>query len=122
MSKVEIPAEQVKRKPGNPKLAFISKGTQWKKGQSGNPKGSPKKTHSITMHLREELAKVGEDGKSKAQTIAEGMVAAAMFPVAVTGSAKVLGEVLDRTEGKVTQPIGGDRDQPLIIKVVYEDV
>lgn len=94
-------------------------GKQWPKGVSGNPAGSPKKPASITMHLREELAKV-VNGKTKAQMIAEGMVKVAFFPVAATGSAKVLGEVLDRTEGKVTQPVGGDPDQPIIIKVVYE--
>ncbi len=115
------PAHQVK-KLNNPNIAEAGVKTRWKKGQSGNSKGSPKKVASITMHLRDELAKVGKNGKTKAQTIAEGMVAAAMYPVAVTGSAKVLSEVLDRTEGKVTQPIGGDPDQPLIIKVVYEDV
>lgn len=114
----ELPAQQV-RKQGNPQLAEVSKGTRWQPGQSGNPKGSPKKAHSITMHLRDELAKIGKSGKTRAQEIAEGMVEAAMFPVSATGSAKVLGEVLDRTEGKVTQPIGGD-GKPIIIRVIYD--
>lgn len=41
---------------------------------------------------------------------------------AVRGNAKVTGELLDRLEGKVTQPVGGDPTQPIIIKVRYEDV
>lgn len=112
------PAEQTSKRHRFEKGNTV--GRQWEKGQSGNPKGSPKKPASITMHLREELAKLGKSGKTKAQEIAEGMVKAAISPVAATGSAKVLGEVLDRTEGKVTQPIGGDPDQPIIIKVEYE--
>ena len=27
----------------------------------------------------------------------------------------------DRIEGKVTQPIGGDVDKPLIIRVIYDE-
>ena len=93
----------------------------WPLGTSGNPKGSPKKAQSITMAIREELEKIGPNGRTKAQMIAEGMVEASLYPVSASGSPKVLSEVLERTEGKVTQPIGGDSDQPIIIKVVYEE-
>ncbi|KKM93668.1 hypothetical protein LCGC14_1206110 [marine sediment metagenome] len=96
-------------------------GVKFKPGQSGNPGGGLKKPASITKHLREELGKLMPNGKTKAQMIAEGMVEAALFPVSVSGSPKVLSEVLDRTEGKVTQPIGGDKDKPLIIRVIYDD-
>ena len=73
------------------------------------------------MAIREELGKVGPNGKTKAQMIAEGMVEAALFPVSASGSPRVLSEVLERTEGKVTQVIGGDLDKPLIIRVIDDD-
>ena len=105
------------------RLAEIGKAGRWKKGTSGNPNGSPKKEHSITMHLRDELAKVGKDGKTKAQEIAEAMVAAAKAPVAVTGSSSVLRELLSRTEGSVPQSIGVDLNVEVnfIIGRGYED-
>ena len=123
-SPLKQPTQQVRIKnpKGNPNIAELGKATRWKKGEpSPNPAGSPKKPQSITMHLRDELAKVGPNGKTKAQEIAEGMVEAALTPVAAAGSSKVLGEVLDRTEGKVTQPIGGDKDKPLLIHVIYDE-
>lgn len=96
-------------------------GKQWPPGVSGNPKGSPKKPQSITMAIREELGELLPNGKTKAQMIAKGMVDAALFPVGASGSPRVLSEVLERTEGKVTQIIGGDIDKPLIIRVIYDD-
>ena len=108
----ELPDGQVKRPPGNPNITEISKGTQWKPGQSGNLAGGPKKPQSITMAIREELGKVGPNGKTKAQMIAEGMVAAVLKPVGNSGSPRVLSEVLNRTEGSVAQIIVGDVNKP----------
>lgn len=99
------PAKQVRAKNpnGHPDISELGRGTRWQKGQSGNPDGSPRKPASITMAIREELARDAGNGKTKAQMIAAGMVEVALSPVGAVGAPRVLSEVLDRTEGKVTE-------------------
>ena len=57
-------------KPGNYEVGYRKppKATQWKKGQSGNPKGRPKGTKNFYSDLSEELAEmilVNEGGQRK---------------------------------------------------------
>ena len=121
MAKQPTQQAKVKNPKGHPDIVELGKNTQWQPGTSGNPKGSPKKQQSITMAIREELGKVGPNGKTKAQMIAEGMVDAVLKPVGNSGSPRVLSEVLNRTEGSVPQIIGGDVNKPLIIRVIYDE-
>ena len=72
------------------------KGTQFKKGKSGNPKGRPKGTKSLKSVLQAELAQklsVKEDGKakkiSKMEALAKRLVAQAL-----SGDARALSELL----------------------------
>jgi hypothetical protein len=48
-------------------------------------------------------------------------VAKRIWIEAARGNTKVYSELLDRLEGKVTQPVGGDIDSPIILKVIYDD-
>ena len=75
---------------------------QWKKGQSGNPKGRPK---SITLSeaYRRELAKVDPTDEQK-RTFAEILAGQAVIK-AKTGDVQALKEIADRTEGKARQTI-----------------
>jgi len=75
---------------------------QWKKGQSGNPKGRPK---SITLSeaYRRELAKVDPTDEHK-RTFAEILAEQAVVK-AKTGDVQALREIADRTEGKARQTI-----------------
>ena len=80
------------------------KETQWKPGQSGNPKGRPK---SITLSeaLRAQLGQVmpGEDEKTYAEKIA-----LVLCEEATKGNVGAAKEIADRTEGKPRQTLDVD--------------
>ena len=70
----------------------------WLPGQSGNPKGRPKS--SIIAILREKLEQKGDDGRTKAETVADILYEMATSK-GVRGQIPALIELLDRIEGKV---------------------
>lgn len=75
----------------------------FKPGQSGNPKGRPKKLPQLDEILAEVLGQENDKGK----TVAEGIITA-MANKALKGDAKAAALVLDRGYGKVTQPVDAD--------------
>ncbi len=74
----------------------------WKPGQSGNPKGRPKKENSITSLMKQYLGEIADTrtGKTHAVLAAEALIAGLidLNPTAVK-------EVLGRLEGPVVQKI-----------------
>ena len=68
----------------------------WKPGESGNPKGRPKDIKYISEALKDLLAK---------DPILLKEVVQAMLKEVKTGNIPALKELLDRTEGKVTENI-----------------
>ena len=88
---------------------------KFKPGQSGNPKGRPSNARYVSEALRELLAE-GKTGK-------EAMVDALARNLAKRAlrSSYDLNILLDRTEGKVTQPIVGAGGGPLVLRVVYDN-
>lgn len=80
--------------------------------------GRPRKDCSLTSILKEEINKIppGEkQGRSWRQLLVLAWLTGAMKnPV-------LLKELLDRLEGKVTQPIAGEGGGPVTIKVVYDN-
>ena len=97
--------------------------TRWKKGESGNPKGRPKKQDSLTSLLKEEINKICPADREK-RTWKELMVLATL-QLAMKGNATALKEVWERLDGKTLQTgklQRGDADGKQInINVVYAD-
>ena len=82
----------------------------WPPGFKPPGAGGETVSHSLKDILREM-----DSGRSNARAIAEKMVERAKI---LTGKpdAAILNQVLDRTEGKVPQPISGDPDNPLLLQ------
>ncbi len=75
----------------------------WKKGQSGNPKGRPKKADCLTSLLEEEIGKV--DPKDKHKRTFRELIVIATMRLAMKGNAAALREVWDRMDGKVKDEV-----------------
>jgi len=82
---------------GNPKPI-----KSWKKGESGNPKGAPKKENSITNMLRNISEK---DKKEIAEKIVE---------MCKNGDQRFVQMFLERTDGKVKDEVKLDSDINII--------
>ena len=54
-----------KKKTMKKKSGHVTNLKSWKKGQSGNPKGRPKKADCLTSLLKEEIEKIDPDDKEK---------------------------------------------------------
>lgn len=77
----------------------------WKKGESGNPKGT-KSRRLITTHIERELLQAANDGDvTKARQIAEKVV-----QMAVDGNTWAIQFVTERTEGKPDQHVSITRN------------
>ena len=68
----------------------------WVKGQSGNPKGRPKKTHAMTEIL-ERTGDVEVDGKTRKEIIAD-----KVWELAEAGDMVAIKYIYDRIEGAPT--------------------
>ena len=91
-------------------MANLKKG--WKPGQSGNPKGRPKGIKYLSEALRE-LLQDPDTVKRIAEQIRKD---------AQSGNYNAINTILERTEGKVTQPIGGDRNMPIVVEKIVAHV
>ncbi len=87
-----------RRKSGN-----VTNLKSWKKGQSGNPKGRPRKADCLTSLLKEEIEKIDPDDQQK-RTHKELIVIATMA-LAKKGNATALKEVWERMDGRTTNKI-----------------
>jgi hypothetical protein len=79
-------------------------GNRFKKGETGNPSGRPKRTR-LTDALREQLAEQ-ISGKSE-KTVAED-IARALIKEARRGNVQAAREIADRTEGRPAQKVDVD--------------
>jgi len=101
-------------------LANLAKGRGEGKGftpgQSGNPKGRPPGIKYVSEALRERLAKGELDNVTLADLLADSLIKRAKK------SDVALNILLDRTEGKVTQPIGGDPTMPIVVEKIVAHI
>ena len=96
------------------------KGNPWKPGQSGNPKGRPKKDVSLTSLLIKYLNEVPHvliDKRLNTKTWRELLVQAWLVG-AHKGNATLFTQLLERVEGKVAQPITGSEGEPLMAPII----
>jgi hypothetical protein len=82
---------------------------KWKKGQSGNPKGQPKKIPDLKVLLANVLGDE-KDGKSAAEAILM-----ALRAKATKGDVRAAELLLDRAYGKSTQIIDVDANIATVI-------
>jgi hypothetical protein len=79
---------------------------------SHNPNGRPKKDVSLTSLLKEELLKIAPLKGNKDKTWLE-IIVMGWMAGAAKGNPMLLKELIERVEGKVVQPIGGENGQPI---------
>lgn len=106
-------------KPAKKKMP---QGRPWQPGQSGNPGGAPKGKRISTW-----MAEFGEMSEAQLRKINKstlpmnGKIALGRLRAAASNrkDANAATEtILERTEGKVTQPLAGNDGQPLTIQVM----
>ena len=102
------------------------KETQWKPGQSGNPKGKPPKLECLTSLLREEMEKLVPQGLLRKLYLREGAtwrdaVVRSLLLQTAKGNTTAIRELLERLDGKAMTPISGTGGGPIQarIRVVY---
>lgn len=78
----------------------LATSASWKKGQSGNPNGAPKKAWRWSEVLRSVAEKIDRSGKEFKELAAE-----ALLKEAMKGNIAALRELGDRLEGKPRQSI-----------------
>ncbi len=88
-------------------MAFPNEETQFKDGQSGNPKGRPKGARSMTTILREMLETEIEtdvDGEKVKMQFQDAIIRK-LLQKASKGEIKAITEIFDRIEGKAKQEL-----------------
>lgn len=85
----------------------------WKPGESGNPKGKTPNKKVVSEWIREILSEI-PDNQLENMTRGE-LLARAIVNKAMQGDMRAVEIALDRGEGKVMLPIGGDRDSPIYL-------
>lgn len=87
-------------------LANLEKRVPWKKGQSGNPKGRPKRK-TITEAIYEKLQACypGIEDCTAMELLAERVV-----EFALVGSAQHFKEIIDRIDGPLKKPEGSESE------------
>src|SRR3989338_8170696 len=79
----------------------------FQKGKSGNPKGKPRGTISITTHLKKLMTtklSVPELTGSDVKLTSKELIALRLVKDAIRGNAHAQDTIIERLEGKVTQP------------------
>jgi len=102
----------------NPNIAKDSPAT-YKKGQSGNPKGAPKKDWTMTELYRKAGEEVGETGLTKKELVAQ-----KLWKIAEKGDITAIKELGNRIDGMPKQSLihEGDEDNPIVYEININDL
>jgi len=92
------------------------------KGETANPKGRPPKDVCLTSLVKEYMEQTPTeiDGKPNTKTWRE-LLAQAWILKSLKGDSVLFKELLDRLEGKVTQPIAGENGEPIRYEISVRD-
>lgn len=74
--------------------------TSWKKGQSGNPKGAPKREWTWAGVLKEAAEEASKDGKTIKEHIARSLIREAL-----QGNVLAVKAIMERMDGLPKQPM-----------------
>ncbi len=90
------------------------------------PNKRTQKDYSITRIIKEMLDEPAMERWLEVEDKAKGLtwrqaIAKRILIEAVRGNAKVTAELLDRLEGKVSQPVSGENGEPITLKVIYDN-
>jgi len=88
----------------------------WTKGQSGNPKGRPRRGQTMTDEIKALLDKTVWPFNKTAREL----LALRLLTLGIQGEVKAIQYLCDRTDGKPAQALelSSDEKRPLIIKYV----
>lgn len=112
--------------PPQKSLDNLKKGRTWKKGESGNPNGRPKGSGTISRYLAQILEAQGKpiinpiSGKKEGVSGSQAL-AFRMFELALAGDYRFMREILDRTEGVISQGNAADTLSIDDLKSQYEN-
>jgi hypothetical protein len=107
-----------KRRPGNPNVAEAGKPYRWKKGQSGNPNGVKAGYQTMAKRFRNSLdkkaskipalkARCKELGMCASKSTIGEVLAMSLIVDAIGGGVQSAQEVLNRSDGKIREILGG---------------
>lgn len=87
------------------------KAQQWKKGQSGNPHGAPKKELRFTNAIREALAEKNKTGDAtKMQELIQ-----VLYEQGMAGNVKAIEILIERMDGKAIQQLEVTRKEEYVL-------
>ncbi len=89
---------------GDKQVKIKGKPYRWVKGQSGNRNGRPRKDCSLTSLLKVEIEKIPRGEKNK-RTWRELLALAWLTAALKNPNGLAFKELLDRTEGRIAQPL-----------------
>jgi len=94
---------------------------KFKKGQSGNPKGRPKGELCLTTLLKKELERIcpHEDINPEKKRTWKELIVMATMRLAIQGNNTAIGQVWDRSDGKLKQEVSGEAGGPIVVRVEY---
>jgi hypothetical protein len=86
---------------------------QWKKGESGNPNGRPKKEFALNEHIRSFANLEGEDKKTMLEKVVE-----TVYGEALAGNMTAVSFLADRILGKPQQSVSLKEESTEPIKII----